>query len=809
LAAVIALSLPCHAGVTVVQGSSPGATSWPGSPTITTMANPSSANVAETFTNGNTLNTNLSQTFTITTTNYVLQTIDIYAGGGTGTGTGTNLTLNLYDLGNQVWPNPSPYYRQAYQDVLGPNLLGAGAGLAITYTNQSNGILEFDFSGADQVYLQLGHTYVFELGGVTNTRPLYWFCVTSGSYSGGAAYTNEYWLNGVKNYSADFSMAVYANVTTSPPSVPSPLTGTVTVDWNTVYQRIDGFGASSAFAGGGFSTAQYDMLFSTNTGIGLSLCRNQVQATVPPVATAAEISIMQAAQARGARLWSTPWSPYQTFKVPQVTDGGMYAGLGGNATNVVYAQQLASYLVSMKSQNLPIYALSIQNEPDVTNAGYACCGWIGQQFHDFATNLYNAMVASNVADTKIMLPESENWASTNATNFYLPTMTDPSTATNVSIIADHNYDGIYPDPATDIPIQLASYGKTVWETEVAILYPGGSSDSGMQNGMYWAQRLHAFLTVAQASAYHYWWLMYGNSTANQGLTDISTSVLAKRAYVIGQYSRFVRPNYYRLGVTTNSGTVMVSAYKDTNANVFAIVAINSNYTNSVNQTFNLTNFFTTGSVTPWITSPTLSLASQSPAAVSGSSFAYTLPAMSVVTFVGQAATNPAPTMAAVPNQVINAGVTLLITNPATDLNVPPLQLAFSLLSGPTNASLSSLDATDALLTWRPLVSQANTTNLITVTAAVSPPPSMSATNSFTVTVNPLTNPVVGSATVSGGQVKLTVNGPQGPDYTLLTTTNLTGGWQVLYTTNSPMTPLTLVDTNSANPARFYRIQLGP
>jgi O-glycosyl hydrolase len=480
-----------------------------------------------------------------------------------------------------------------------------------------------------------------------------------------------------------------------------------------------------------------------------------------------------------------------------------------SASNQAYANQLAGYLANMKKQNLPIYALSIQNEPDVTNAGYASCGWTGQQFHDFMTNLPGAMAASNVSDTKILLPESENWAATNSTNFYIPTMIDPNTATNVSIIADHNYDGIYPDPATNIPIQLASNGKTVWETEVAALYPGGSSDSGMQNGMYWAQRLHAFLTVAQASAYHYWWLIYGNSTANQGLTDINTSLLAKRAYVIGQYSRFVRPNYYRLGVATNSGAVMVSAYKDTNANVFAIVAINANYTNAVNQTFNLTNFFTTGTVTPWITSPTLSLASQSSVAVSGSSFTYTLLAMSVVTFVGQAATNPAPTLAAVPNRGINAGVTLLITNTATDANVPPLTLAFSLLSGPTNASLSSLDATDALLTWRPLVSQANTTNLITVTAAVSPPPSLSATNSFTVTVNPITNPVVGSVTVSGGQVNLVVNGPQGPDYTLLTTTNLTGGWQVLYTTNSPVTPLTLMDTNSANPARFYRIQLGP
>jgi hypothetical protein len=32
---------------------------------------------------------------------------------------------------------------------------------------------------------------------------------------------------------------------------------------------------------------------------------------------------------------------------------------------------------------------------------------------------------------------------------------------------------------------------------------------------------------------------------------------------------------------------------------------------------------------------------------------------------------------------------------------------------------------------------------------------------------------------------------------------------VLYTSNSPAMPLTLVDTNSADAARFYRVQLGP
>jgi hypothetical protein len=287
----------------------------------------------------------------------------------------------------------------------------------------------------------------------------------------------------------------------------------------------------------------------------------------------------------------------------------------------------------MKNQGINLYALSIQNEPNITNTSYATCWWTSQQISNFVPYLYNALVTSNVASTKIMLPESFQWQ--NSTSLYTTAMNDPNIAAMVGIIANHNYDGIDPDPATGTPAAIASYGKALWETEVAILLPGGSSDSSMQNGIYWAGRIHAFMTVAQVNAWHYWWLIYGNSSPNQGLTDISKTTLAKRGYVLGQYSRFVRPNYYRIGVITNQGAAIVSAYKDTNSSAFAIVAINGSATNAINQTFNLTNF-TAASVTPWITSGTLSLSNQAAVAVMNSSFTYALPAMSVVTFVGQA-----------------------------------------------------------------------------------------------------------------------------------------------------------------------------
>jgi O-glycosyl hydrolase len=601
----------------------------------------------------------------------------------------------------------------------------------------------------------------------------------------------------------------------------SPVTTNCVVDWNNVHQRIDGFGASSAWDGS-WTTNQADILFSTNigvvfsdnlgnkytnNGVGLSLLRNRIvpasSASASATPTTVETSIMQWAQARGARVWSTPWTPPAGFKstndiydTGKATGNGINGGsfLGGNATNLAYASQLANYVASMKNTyGVNLYAISIQNEPDADVTTYEACQWTNTLIHDFVTNLYNALVAKGVGSTKIMLPESQNWQ--DYQNLAGPAMADPNVAAEVGIIADHNYDGAN-GPAT---LTKNSYGKALWETEVSQLN-GESSD--IANGIYYAQRIFLFMTVAQANAWHYWWLVpYGSNT---GLMDTNAAP-TKRLFTVGNYSRFVRPGYYRIGVSNNAFT-SISAYKDTNSGSFAIVAINSSFT-TITQIFNLANF-TASLVTPWITSSTLSLSNQPAVGVTNSAFTYTLPALSVVTFVGQQQTNTPPTLAPVANQTINAGVTLMITNAATDTDQPPQTLTFSLLNAPNNATLTPLNNTNTVFTWRPLVSQANTTNPITVKVADGTP-GLSATNSYTIKVNPLAQPTVSSISVSGGQVSLVATGAVGPDYILWASTNLTS-WQVLFTSNSPVTPVTLVDTNfNAHPVRFYRIQLGP
>ena len=414
----------------------------------------------------------------------------------------------------------------------------------------------------------------------------------------------------------------------------SPLRAdTATIDAATVYQRIDGFGASCAYTGTPWSDAQADLFFSVDRGIGLSLLRSKITADVTGSGTAqkmmassAEISVMQKAIARGARVWATPWSPPAQFKTSGNTVGGSFV----SASNQAYADMLADYVANLQSASgIPLYALSIQNEPDLSPSSYEGCLWTGQQFHDFVPYLYAALRARGVGSTRILIPESMHWQSNQA--LFTPTLNDPAVAPMVGIIANHNYDGRNEQTgATTTPAAPPHPGKALWETEVMT---SGTYDGSIGEGVYWAQRIHLFMTAAQANAWHYWWFS-SPSSSNSALLGPG-GVIPKRVYTIGQFSKFVRPGFYRIAATA-SGTALVSAYKDPATGAFAIVAINNTATD-VTETFTLTHFTAT-SVTPWLTSGTADLAAQPPLTVSGGAFTAVLPASSVTTFVGTDAT---------------------------------------------------------------------------------------------------------------------------------------------------------------------------
>jgi PA14 domain./Ricin-type beta-trefoil lectin domain. len=119
--------------------------------------------------------------------------------------------------------------------------------------------------------------------------------------------------------------------------------------------------------------------------------------------------------------------------------------------------------------------------------------------------------------------------------------------------------------------------------------------------------------------------------------------------------------------------------------------------------------------------------------------------------------NSAPVFTAQPDRTITELQSLSLQLSATDSDVPANTLTFSLLSGPAGLSV----AADGLLTWTPSEAQGPSTNTIAVKVADNGTPSLSATQSFVLTVIE-----ANSAPVLSAQTNVTIN-----ELTLLTVTN--------------------------------------
>ena len=169
-------------------------------------------------------------------------------------------------------------------------------------------------------------------------------------------------------------------------------------------------------------------------------------------------------------------------------------------------------------------------------------------------------------------------------------------------------------------------------------------------------------------------------------------------------------------------------------------------------------------------------------------------------------TNRPPVLAPISNQTILAGRTLVVTNSASDADVPAQTLTYSLLSAPAGVCINT---NSGALTWRPAIAQSPATHAVNVVVSDNGTPVMSATQGFTVTVLRPALPTLDAASITNGRFGFWIAGDAGPDYTIQASTDLVS-WSSVATSMSPAVPLYWADTNSTPfPSRFYRALLGP
>jgi glucuronoarabinoxylan endo-1,4-beta-xylanase len=417
------------------------------------------------------------------------------------------------------------------------------------------------------------------------------------------------------------------------------VTPTATINWTDVHQTMDGFGSQTWLFANSIPDATADLFFSPTAGIGMAYVRtaNTSDGSIPDLVT------LQKAVARGALVELSLQSPPASMKV----SGSFTNGAGGiiTAQYSAYATYIVNYINTLASNGAPVAVLSVQNEPDISSSGLGATIWSASQFDTFVGTYLGPALASAGLHPKVMLGEMSSWFDNDLVSTCL---NDATCAQYVSIVAAHGYgvggvDGTNNNYCCHTATAFApgtANGRHLWmsETGGGLIVNGGnwSWDPSMADALVWAHSIHDYFTVANASAWEYWELAY--QSANFGLTDASFTP-AQRFYVVGNFSKFIRPGWVRIGATANPvGGVYVSAYKDPSSGNFAIVAINQNGT-AVPLNFVL-NGFPAASVTPWVTSASLDLAQQPSISAGGGAFSGTLLASSVTTFDSKLSSTP-------------------------------------------------------------------------------------------------------------------------------------------------------------------------
>jgi glucosylceramidase len=391
---------------------------------------------------------------------------------------------------------------------------------------------------------------------------------------------------------------------------------TITVNSGTKYQQMDGWGAaftdSSAYlvwnklSSSTRNTLMND-LFNTSSGIGLSFLRQPMGASdfssignysyddgsADPSLSRFSIShdtayiIPVLKQAMGInssiKIVATPWSPPGWMK----TSGSM---IGGNLLSSQYSDALANYFVKFiqayQAQGVPVYGITVQNEPLYQPTGYPGMGMAAADQGGFIGYNLGPALANAGLSTKIIVYD-HNWDRID----YPTTVYQNSAAYGyVAGVGWHCYGG---DVSAESSFHNSYPAKDTWLTECS----GGDWSPGFATNL---QSETESLVILNA---RYWgkgailWNMAldtnhgptnGGCTNCRGIVTIDQNAGTYSRtidyYVLGHASKFVRSGAYRIDSNTfGNNSIEDVAFQNPDGSI-VVLALNNN---SAAQNFNI------------------------------------------------------------------------------------------------------------------------------------------------------------------------------------------------------------------------------
>ncbi|MDB5755668.1 MAG: glycosyl hydrolase [Massilia sp.] len=409
----------------------------------------------------------------------------------------------------------------------------------------------------------------------------------------------------------------------------------IEVDPDTRYQQMTGFGAAITDAsalliqnrlGAPERKALMQDLFGRSPGIGLSFTRLTIGASdfspdhysfddMPagqsdPELThfsiepnrAAVLPVVKSALAINPqlRVMASPWSAPGWMKS---TDSLIMGTLKPEAF-APFAQYLSRYVSAYKAEGVPIFALTLQNEPHFEPPTYPGMRVDPAKRAAFIGGHLGPVLAKQNPGT-LIFDWDHNWDQPDSPSGVLA---DPVAAKYVSAVAWHCYAG-------DVKVQAEVHdkfpGKDTWFTECS----GGQwAPRFADNLQYFTRTLVIATTRGWAKGVLLWNLALDeNHGPHKGgcgdcrgvvTIDSKTGAVTRNVeyYALAHASRFVRPGARRIASTSGEGGLDTVAFRNTDGSIALLVA------------------------NPAATPSALSVR------VGQRSFGYTLPASSVATF---------------------------------------------------------------------------------------------------------------------------------------------------------------------------------
>jgi O-glycosyl hydrolase len=358
----------------------------------------------------------------------------------------------------------------------------------------------------------------------------------------------------------------------------TPPSASLTIDNSVKYQYIRGLGGMSSVvfrAGNGGSSPdininEIDTMFNPNGKLRYNMLRIMLYDDLDGVIgnkypggngvwqdNSDYWDIVKRVNQYDGYVYACPWTAPAYYKTNNSLVGG-----GALKTELYgeYAKYLQDFLKRHNSMGAPLYAVSIQNEPNVS-VGYEGMDWSNaaiQNFHKEVGRFTNGIPGYGggqvIPSVKIVSAESAN-----SPQIYDLTLNDPEARPNVDIIARHYYGNtkLRYTLALDDPNGGGADKKEVWQTEFNDSTNDSSANHNLRSTWNWVWFMMNIIDCSHRlndeSAFVYWYSkrFYGMISDGQYGAPPEGTILP-RGYAMAHYSRFTIDTT-RIAVTNPTG----------------------------------------------------------------------------------------------------------------------------------------------------------------------------------------------------------------------------------------------------------------